>query len=261
MLVKLLRQMISPLRPFLNNPQYREWLRLSDHLRSFPPETVSDISFSGLKFRFADASAFLNMYENIFLNRCYEFRTSTTQPLIIDCGANIGLAALWFAVKYPSSRIIAFEPDPFLFEILRHNAETNHLNVDLRCEAVWYENADLPFVPSKKQSGHIAATGNQFCKAVRLIDIIGTFESIDLLKLDIEGAEFRVIHDIGHVLHKIKNLFVEFHFNDGNLKDTLDSLQLIQAAGFRCSIQTPVVKIPFEEKTGLQTLDVYATKK
>ena len=42
--------------------------------------------------------------------------------MIIDCGANIGLAALWYAPKFPQAKIIAVEPEPENFRILTMNA-------------------------------------------------------------------------------------------------------------------------------------------
>lgn len=43
-------------------------------------------------------------------------------PIIIDCGANIGLSAVWFADKFPQARILAVEPEPENFAVLKRNA-------------------------------------------------------------------------------------------------------------------------------------------
>jgi FkbM family methyltransferase len=45
----------------------------------------------------------------------------TKIPIIIDCGANIGLSAIWFAMKFPRARVFAIEPEPGNFEVLSRN--------------------------------------------------------------------------------------------------------------------------------------------
>lgn len=58
-------------------------------------------------------------------------------PLIIDCGANIGVSVLEWKYRWPTSRIICFEPDPFAFEILETNIKKNDLpNVLGVCAAI-----------------------------------------------------------------------------------------------------------------------------
>jgi FkbM family methyltransferase len=80
----------------------------------------------------------LNVYAHIFVSRGYAFprkvyeqavrgfyedllRRSAT-PLIIDCGANIGLSSIWYAQQFPQAKIIAIEPEPENFRILSMNA-------------------------------------------------------------------------------------------------------------------------------------------
>jgi len=48
-------------------------------------------------------------------------------PLIFDCGANIGLATLYFKNLYLGARIVAFEADPETAAVLRENVSANHL--------------------------------------------------------------------------------------------------------------------------------------
>jgi len=58
------------------------------------------------------------------LRRYYErIVADGRQPLIIDCGANIGCASVWFATQYPKARILAVEPDPDNFRMLVRNSK------------------------------------------------------------------------------------------------------------------------------------------
>lgn len=252
--------MLAPLKRFKHDSHYRDWLRLSDKLKSVTPETKSAVSISGFQIHFSDASALLNMFDNIFSNECYRFKSSNPKPVIIDCGSNIGVSVLWFTKNYPGSSIIAFEPDPLLFGLLQQNTKTNNIHSDLRNEAVWNSNSVLKFSPSKKQNAQISDAGTVTVNAIRLKEVLQKFSQIDLLKIDIEGAEYAVLKDCKDELHKVQHLFVECHYKDGNITEVLSILQLLQDSGFICSIQTPGYKTPFSSMMGFQTMDVFASR-
>lgn len=65
--------------------------------------------------RFAQESRISIEYNNILSNGCL--------PLIIDAGANVGAASIWFATKYPKGRILAVEPDPANAAMCRRNTQ------------------------------------------------------------------------------------------------------------------------------------------
>jgi FkbM family methyltransferase len=67
----------------------------------------------------------------VLIERIYqEIVASGRQPLLIDCGANIGCSVLWFHARYPKAHIVAVEPAPDNFELLSVNC--SGLDVDLR---------------------------------------------------------------------------------------------------------------------------------
>jgi predicted O-methyltransferase YrrM len=47
--------------------------------------------------------------------------------VVVDAGANIGLASLWFANQYPKAKIVCIEPDPENFRILKENLAASDL--------------------------------------------------------------------------------------------------------------------------------------
>ena len=59
-----------------------------------------------------------------------EILAAGRQPLIIDCGSNIGASVAWFSARYPQAHIVAVEPAPDNFDLLRQNCAG--LDVDLR---------------------------------------------------------------------------------------------------------------------------------
>jgi len=63
--------------------------------------------------RFAQYKSLQNRYESIVR----EGRV----PLILDCGANIGMSAYWFATQFPAARVLAVEPDMGNVELARAN--------------------------------------------------------------------------------------------------------------------------------------------
>ena len=53
---------------------------------------------------------------------CSRIQADGGTPLIIDCGANVGLSAVWFAERFPTAVIVAVEPEPGNFHVLTHTA-------------------------------------------------------------------------------------------------------------------------------------------
>lgn len=68
-----------------------------------------------------DVGRFLENKTVLFDQELYRFATTEDVPRIIDCGASIGLTTCYFKHIYPRSDIVAFEPDPRVFEILKKN--------------------------------------------------------------------------------------------------------------------------------------------
>ena len=79
------------------------------------------VRYRNYRIRINDGpSAYVGL-KDIFVQRIYHFESRRANPLILDCGSNIGLSLLYFASTYPQSRIIAFEPDPTIFPCLQEN--------------------------------------------------------------------------------------------------------------------------------------------
>jgi len=81
-------------------------------LRAAPRYAPLSSDLLGSRVEIVDGASFCACYEEIFGRRIYAFEPTTTTPLIIDGGANIGVSVAYFKKAHPGSRIIAFEPDP-----------------------------------------------------------------------------------------------------------------------------------------------------
>lgn len=191
----------------------------------------------GKNFHYHYKPAFDITFEELFKKGIYTFTTSNTSPIIIDCGANMGLSLLFFSINYPSAKIYAFEPDVSVLESLEKNIKTYQMdNVELIRKAVWNKNETLEFFTDKGMGGRLKCDYlDQIptkVEAIRLKEFISD-KHIDLLKMDIEGAEYIVIEDCESILDQIDNIFIEYH-SMINEEQKLDELLLIlKRNGFR----------------------------
>lgn len=140
------------------------------------------------------------VFEQIFVNREYEFHVPASPRFIVDGGANVGLASIWFANRYPAAKIVAVEPYVENIRLLRENT-SDYPNIEVLQAAIWHQDGDLQTVThdgSGRFLGHWgvqvmeaqAATENRI-PAVTVDRILSESkqEVIDILKLDVEGAE------------------------------------------------------------------------
>jgi FkbM family methyltransferase len=189
----------------------------------------------GKPFKYHDGPCFVSTYKELFQSDIYRFSPSPVARTILDCGANMGLSVLYFSRNYPDHHIIAFEPDPEIFNILRENVETfNMKNVTLHQKAVWNKTETLKFYADGRMGGRVE-TSNPKSKpveieAVALADYID--DHVDLLKIDIEGAEGVVLNSCKGSLHQVKSIFFEYHNSVKESQSLHKLLELIHNEGF-----------------------------
>lgn len=233
---------LSPLKhlgKLILRPEYRRYQFAAKKLYNTPRYTATSTNILGTEIELVDSISFLFMYKEIFEQQIYKFKAKTESPLIVDCGANIGLSVLYFKQLYPESRIWAFEPDRKVFQVLKRNIEKFNLSdVELFDKAVWNSETTLEFMSEGADGGRIiqlkSDTEKYQVPTVRLRDYL--MQPIDFLKLDIEGAETEVIKDCQDLLGNIKNLFVEYH-SFADKPQTIDfMINILSTAGFRLHI-------------------------
>ncbi len=135
---------------------------------------------------------------------------------ILDLGSNIGASVVYFRLKYPGARIVAVEPDPRAFAKLRENTAAFE-GIELRQVAIAAENGEtvLHRHDQSWSSSLIESWQGTEVESVRtqtlddLVDEVG-LDSIDLLKMDIEGAEFQVLPTFRQ-LGQVQTLIGELH--------------------------------------------------
>lgn len=218
--------------------KFRRFLGYNDYVRadSGQKKKLGAVYLFGQTFRYTDGRAFLSSLREIFLQDLYYFEADRRVPLIIDAGANIGLSVLYFKRMHPDARIIAFEPDPSIFEILSANIGGM---AELRNSAVWTDNTELSFHAEGTLGGssEVRIAENAPTIVVTAEDLKPYLDCpVDFLKMDIEGAESTVLFDIEPLLKNIRMLFLEYHSIVGQKQRLADILKILQNAGFRCII-------------------------
>lgn len=138
---------------------------------------------------------------------------------ILDLGANIGLASLYFASLFPKSNILAVEPDCANCNLLERNCAPLIASGRLNLVRAFVGGADgSAAIDRTDQSwgfkkGGAAATGQESipCFTVNSLLRQSPMEKIDLLKCDIEGSELELFADCGSWIHLVQNLIIEVH--------------------------------------------------
>ncbi len=217
--------------------------------------------FEKTKVHYRRPYELLHLYTDIFAKGIYRFRAGTDAPLIIDCGANIGMSVLHFKLQYPRAKVIAFEPDKDNFGLLEKNVTANKLrDVHLHQAAVWTANGTISFASEGTEASRIAndGSGSQVVTSVRLADLLAAEEKLDFLKIDIEGAEWPVLQDCAPMLHKVHHLFLEYHGKTDETYKLAGLMNLLKDAQFSVYVQNAadVLKQPFLNKTTNTIYDV-----
>lgn len=176
------------------------------------------------------------MYREIFERQIYYFEAHTSTPYIIDGGANIGLGVVYFKKLYPQSEIVAFEPDPHIFRVLERNV-SGFSGITLQRQALWTEETLLPFKAEGSWGGRLSDSSGPdkiIVSATKLSNYL--CRPVDLLKLDIEGAETEVLSDCEPYLGNIARIFVEYHSFAAQPQTIHIVTKILANAGFRMQI-------------------------
>jgi FkbM family methyltransferase len=214
-------------------------------LRKIVPSTgvrTTDVFGFRLKLdlaNFIDRMIFMGCYEPANTHRFK--RTLKPGQTVIDVGANIGYFTLLAArLTGPGGRVIAVEPHPTNFGLLKETLETNKLKQVTALEIGLGERegtgrvhmADQVQFPNRTASMVSSEAWTSFPVRVRALDDClddWGIETVDLLKIDVDGFESRIISGSAESLGsgRIKNLIIEF--NDFWLKKAGDSALALKA--------------------------------
>jgi FkbM family methyltransferase len=229
-------------------------------LLKFPRHTSGSILLHGHPFSYSDPLSFYWSWDEILTREIYRFPHATGDVRILDGGANLGLASLYFLTTYPKAFITAIEPDPDCFALLQRNLEwASPSSVFLKNCALAGQRGRRKFFSHAGDAGRLDVPLAPTFPSVEvdclpLDDFLS--EPVDFVKLDLEGAETEVLTSSRH-LHQIHYLFIEHHSFLGRFQDLDQALRSLSDSGFRYWIQSQFLpKRPYEKLETNEGMDL-----
>jgi len=233
---------------------YRNWL---DALRNRfgPPsgdDAVTYVLRSGAAFRMQAGSHDIRVLNEVWLDRVYEpdpdfiVREGWT---VLDLGAHRGSFTVRTALAGPRTRVHSVEPEPENLRYLNANIARNRLeNVLVHAAAISAEPGEALLYVSSRGSGTNSLLRDRVkgdkgasvtVPTIRLDDLIKTAGGqVDLMKMDVEGAEYAVLRAASsETLRRIHRIVLEYHGVTGLDAEAVgDDLQRhLQSHGFECT--------------------------
>lgn len=227
--------------------------RLRDLARRLPPQTPGRVEIDGLTLEFDDARSLYMEFKHIFAWGIYDFESGADRPRVLDCGGHIGLSALRAKRLHPAARVTVFEPDERVLPLLRRNLAANDAgDVEIIPAALAGSAGRGRFLTDGADGGALVpefVAGGRCVPTVALSDFLD--ESVDFLKMNIEGAELPVLREAAGKLHRVAQLAVEYHGFPHTGQVLHELLALLHDHGFRYAIHhfdhetNPALRPPF----------------
>ena len=184
-------------------------------------EQLHDCLFPGIEHRFKlrPNTSDMKTFKQVIVKEEYFVRFINPPSVIIDAGANIGLSAIYFANLFPEAKIISLEPELSNFSLLKENTKW-YKNVIPIQAALWHQDTEL--IITNPEADHWAfqvgenkqsTASNLLIPAVTIDALCKQFhiKNIDLLKIDIEGAEEELFKTNTQWLERVGFIAIELH--------------------------------------------------
>lgn len=192
-------------------------------------------------FSIDESSSDSDVFKQIIIEKEYEHvldlinKNNITINSIVDAGANVGFTSIYISNYHPKSIILALEPNSKTFKRLNHNILINNIkNIITLEKGLWNKDtflkADRSFRDKQDWSFRLEETLNVEEKLFETISIQNiltsqNWDTVDLLKIDIEGGEkelFNMDVDLNW-LNKIKVIAIEIH-DEFNCREDIENL-------------------------------------
>ena len=167
-------------------------------------------------------------FDDVFLRQIYGVLRGERISTMLDLGANIGLVGLYVLSRNPQAQLAAVEPDSENFALLTRNLPSaNRLNA-----AMWHSDGPVTFAPDTPTTGQVThAQEGRAVPGLTMASLVrwSGFSRIDLLKVDIEGAERHLFAGDRDWLRRVDRLLVEWH---GDSRQASEFDAVVAAEGF-----------------------------
>jgi FkbM family methyltransferase len=162
----------------------------------------------------------IRCFEKVFISDEYRSPFEFSPEIIVDAGANIGMATLYFARKYPNAKVMAIEPESSNFEMFEKNCRAVSNVTPVRA-ALWPKECKLKIKNPNAEAWAFAISdecsgsdSSPRVDAITVKDILCRLNTdhIDLLKIDIEGAERQLFSEgSDEWLGQVRFIIIELH--------------------------------------------------
>jgi FkbM family methyltransferase len=162
-----------------------------------------------------EATSDLAAFRHVF-GGAYDFELPRPPRLIFDLGANVGYAAVFFALRYPQARIVAVEPVKSNLSVLRRNARA-FPQIDVVPGAAWPHSDRLAVEDvGKGYWGMRVRRTGRLARGVRGVTVPHLLrrsgaDRVDLVKIDIEGSELELFSTEADWVARVGAFAIEFH--------------------------------------------------
>jgi FkbM family methyltransferase len=163
------------------------------------------------------------VFDDVLIKHAYDVELAKKPATIVDAGANIGLTSIFFAMKFPAASVLAIEPEKENFKLLEQNTQKFPNIVPIRA-ALWSENKPLQLANPDNSSWafQTSASGSQpientqethQVRGINMENILREYgiDHVDLLKIDIEGAEKEVFEVNTSWVDCVDVIVIELH--------------------------------------------------
>lgn len=210
-------------------------------LRHLKPKYVLRLR-NGLLIKVRTNTSDSVMVREVFIYKPYDIRLDLVNNKekinIIDIGAAIGEYSLYAANKYPKSKIYSFEPFPESFDLLKKNIKLNNLNNQIYpFNKAVSDNSNGEILSISKFGNQDNSTHKVFgglykssinvsSTTINEILLKNNLDKVEILKLDCEGAEWKILFCSDKILNRIRFITMELHrYEDYKLKDLVAFLE------------------------------------
>lgn len=188
------------------------------------------------------------LFNEVFLTDEYRFPSAVPDPVIVDCGANVGFSVLYFKRLFPAARIHAFEANPHTFRLLQQNIRANGLDgVTAEAVALSDQEGEVSFFIGDDPGTLLGSIRSDRggarearVPAVRLSTTLAALPRVDVVKMDVEGAERWILDDLvrSGMLTKPARYLIEYHHQIGtDAPRFAEFLAPFERAGFRYALR------------------------
>lgn len=179
-----------------------------------------------------------DVVDEIFVRHAYRVDVPCVSR-ILDLGGNIGVATLWFAWNFPGGKICTVEPIPDNLSVLRRNIQVNGAPAKVVAAAAGAEDGKTRFAMSEDPRQHSTSIDVLRTERTVEVDVLSVptlltlmgWKDVDLLKIDVEGAEREILGGRPEWLRKVRCILGEGHVGVGY---TIDACRRdLEPMGFR----------------------------